>query len=101
MLQECREKAFKVDVEYHTLEGELRAQPKVSLQQDVPEADYYEDLCERHIVLHQVAKQTDPVADGILSGLQMCTFTCCRQGAKNAIPGGVAKLASLLEDAFR
>lgn len=100
-VRQWEDSAFKVHVEHYTLDGELRQQPKVSLQQDVPEADYYVDANDRHIVVHYVARRACREADGILSCQQMCAYHCNPFMAKTLIPDGMSRLASLLEDAIR
>jgi len=101
-LQKRKAEAFAVHIEYFTQDGEVRAQPKVSITQKIPEAEIFPDATHRHCITHYVARQADKDASNILDQLQSCSHqNCNRSLARSVLPQGVSQLLSLLDAAHR
>eukprot|EP00931_Biecheleriopsis_adriatica_P103463 TRINITY_DN78293_c0_g1_i1.p1 TRINITY_DN78293_c0_g1~~TRINITY_DN78293_c0_g1_i1.p1 ORF type:complete len:1051 (-),score=236.34 TRINITY_DN78293_c0_g1_i1:44-3169(-) len=101
VLEMKKPEAFAVSVEHYTQDGELRAVPKVFLQQSVSENDVYPDPGKRHVAVHYIARKCNREAAALLEAQTSCTLDCHARAAKAALPEAITRLLVLLDEALR
>jgi len=96
--------AVQVRKEMLDQHGFERQRPEVHLDQPVKDTEGYMTSQQRHLILHEVARRTDPEADSCLSELAICEHTCHLVDAQrlaDAMISSFAGISRLLDGAHR